>query len=140
MKNIWLTIPVKVPNAVLRKILETKLIGMKIGTAKRKRGQFLRLSLQASPLQEFDIVLGLRIGLARKVLWAKEVPLYLHASLEFDSESGCLSVGTFKIDAESKNFVLDKALEFLANRIYYQKVLDKATVNLNELMAKKWWS
>jgi len=49
-------------------------------------------------------------------------------------------VGTFKIDAESKNFVLDKALEFLANRIYYQKVLDKATVNLNELMAKKWWS
>ena len=140
MKNIWLTIPVKVPNAVLRKILETKLIGMKIGTAKRKRGQILRLSLQASPLQEFDIVLGLRIGLARKVLWAKEVPLYLHASLEFDSESGCLSVSTFKIDAESKNFVLDKALEFLANRIYYQKVLDKATVNLNELMAKKWWS
>jgi len=84
MKNIWLTIPVKVPNAVLRKILETKLIGMKIGTAKRKRGQILRLSLQASPLQEFDIVLGLRIGLARKVLWAKEVPLYLHTSLDFD--------------------------------------------------------
>jgi hypothetical protein len=136
-QNIDLTLPIKIPYPVLRELLETKLIGMEIGTGERKRGQILRLGLQASPLPDYDMVLGLRIGLARKVLWAKEVPLYLHASLDFDPESGRLSVGTFKIDVDSANFVLDKALEFLANRMYYRKVLDKASVNVNELIASK---
>ncbi len=136
-QNINLSLPIKIPYPVLRQLLETRLIGMEIGTSERKRGRILRLGLQPSPSPEYDMVLGLRIGLSRKVLWAKEVPLYVHASLNFDPESGRLSVGTYKIDSESKNFVLDKALEFLANRMYYRKVLDKASVNLNELIASK---
>ena len=137
MKNIGLALPIKIPYPVLRQLLETKLIGMEIGTSERKRGQILRLGLQVSPLPEYDIILGLRVGLVRKVLWTEEVPLYLHAALAFDPESGRLSVGAFKIDFETKNVVLDKALVFLANRMYYRKVLDKASVNLNEMIASK---
>lgn len=137
MKNIGLTLPIKIPYPILRQLLETKLVGMEIGTSERKRGQILRVGLQLSTLPKYDIVLGLRIGLASKVLWAKEMPLYIHASLNFDPEWGRLSVGTYKIDSESRNFVLDKAVEFLANRMYYRKVLDKASVNLNEMIASK---
>ena len=137
MKNIRLALPIKIPYPVLRQLLETKLIGMEIGTNERKRGQILRLGLQVSPLPEYDIILGLRVGLVRKVLWTEEVPLYLHAALAFDPESGRLSVGAFKIDFETKNVVLDKALALLANRMYYRKVLDKASINLNEMIASK---
>ena len=137
MKNIRLTLPIKIPYPVLRQLLETKLIGMEIGTSERKRGQILRLGLQVSPLPEYDIILGLRVGLVRKVFWTEEVPLYLHAALAFDPESGRLSVGAFKIDFETKNVVLDKALALLANRMYYRKVLDKASINLNEMIASK---
>ena len=137
MKSIRLTLPIKIPYPVLRQLLETKLIGMEIGTSERKRGQILRLGLQVSPLPEYDIILGLRVGLVRKVFWTEEVPLYLHAALAFDPESGRLSVGAFKINFETKNVVLDKALAFLANRMYYRKVLDKASINLNEMIASK---
>lgn len=133
--TISLTLPIKIPYEVLQQLTDRKLIGMEIGTGKRKQGRILGTSLQASPLPAYDVVLGLKMRIIRKILVVKEVALLIHISLAYDPDRGRLSVGTFKIDSKSKNFLLNKTLEILANRIYYRKVLDKATYNLHELIA-----
>lgn len=133
-ENVNLTLPIKIPYEVLQQLTDRKLIGMEIGTGKRKQGRILGTSLEVSPLSEYDVVLGLKMRIIRKILIAKEVKLFIHVSLAYDPDLGRLSVSTFKIDSKSKNFLLDKALELLANRIYYRKVIAKATYNLNELI------
>ncbi len=134
MKNIRLSLPVKIPYAVMQQLLETKLAGMEIGMGKRKKGRILGTSMEASPLEEYDILLGLRVVPARKILLPGEVTVYIHGNLQYDPETGQLSVGTFKIQIKSRNLLMVKALEFLGNRMYYRKVLEKATVNLKDLI------
>ncbi|HEA19497.1 hypothetical protein LCGC14_0993250 [marine sediment metagenome] len=136
-QNINLTVPIKICYPVLQQVLETKLIGMEVGTEERKRGKILSVGLAPSPLADYHVVFELQLELARKLLWAKQIPMLIHCSLDFDPESGKLSVGTFKIDSKSRNFVLNRAFEFLANRVYYRKILDKASINLDELIAAK---
>lgn len=133
-ENVNLILPIKIPYAVLQQLTDSKLIGMEIGTGKRKQGRILGTSLEASPLPEYDVVLGLKMRIIRKILVTKEVELFIHVSLAYDPDTGILSVGTFKIDAKSRNFLLNKTLEILANRIYYRKVLARATYNSNELI------
>lgn len=129
-----LTLPIKIPYAILQQITDRKLIGMEIGTGKRKQGRILGTSLKASPMPEFDVVIGLKMRFLRKILVTKEVDLFIHVSLAYDPDMGRLSVGSFKIDSKSKNFLLNKTLETLANRMYYRKALDKATFNVKELI------
>ncbi len=132
--NINLTLPIKIPYEVLQQLTDRSLIGMEIGTGKRKEGRILDTNLEASPLPEYDVVLVLKMRVLRKILVTKEVTLGIHASLVYDTDTGILSVGTFKIDSKSKNFLLNKTLQILANRMYYRKILDKATYNLHELI------
>lgn len=120
---------------VLRQLTDKNLIGIEIGKGNRKQGRIIGTSLAASPLPDFDIVLGLQISITSQILLPKEATIFIYGSLDFEPETGRLSVGTFKIDAKSKNFLLDKTLEIFANRIYYRKVLDKATYNLNTLIS-----
>ncbi|SDE84692.1 protein of unknown function [Pricia antarctica] len=132
--NINLTLPIKIPYEVLQQLTDRNLIGMEIGTGKRKEGRIVDTNLEASPLPEFDVILVLKMHILRKILVTKEVTLGIHASLTYDTNTGILSVGDFKIDAKSKNFLLNKTLQILANRMYYRKVLDRATINVNELI------
>ena len=118
----------------MRQLMDSKLIGKEIGTGKRKQGRITGTSLKGSFLPEYDVVLGLKMRIIRKILVTKEVELFIHVSLTYEPDTGILSVSTFKIDAKSKNFLLAKALEILANRIYYRRVLDKARFNLIELI------
>ncbi len=134
-ENINLTLPIKIPYEVLQQLTDRSLIGMEIGTGKRKEGRILDTNLEASPLPEFDVVLVLKMRILRKILVTKEVTLGIHASLVYDADTGILSVGDFKIDSKSKNFLLNKTLQILANRMYYRKILDKATYNLHELIS-----
>jgi len=132
--TITLTLPIKIPYEVLQQLTDKALIGKEIGTGKSKQGRILGTSLGASALQEYDVVLGLKVLAIRRVLMTKEVELFIHVALDYDSNSGILSAGSFKIDSRSKNFLLNATLKLLANRIYYQKVLDKATYNLYNLI------
>ena len=92
MKNIRLSLPIKIPYAVMQQLLETKLTGMEFGTGKRKKGRILGTSMEASPLEEYDILLGLRVVPARKILLPGEVTVYIHGNLQYDPETGQLSV------------------------------------------------
>lgn len=136
-RNIHLTLPIKIPYPVLRQVLESQLIGMEIGSGQRKRGKIVSLGVEASPLTEYDILLGLQIGVAKKLFVPKELSVFIHGSVDFEPKTGRLSVGIFKIASKSRNFLFDKALEFLANRVYYRKVLDKAAINVTELIAPR---
>ena len=133
--TIHLTLPIKISYEVMRQLMDSKLIGKEIGTSKRKQGRITGTSLKGSFLPEYDVVLGLKMRIIRKTLVTKEVELFIHVSLTYEPDTGILSVSTFKIDAKSKNFLLAKALEILANRIYYRKVLAKASFNLIELIS-----
>ncbi len=107
---------------------------MEIGRGERKQGRILGTSLGASLLPEYDVVLGLKMRILSKILANKEVEVFIQVSLGYDPDLGELSVDTFKIASKSKNFLLDKTLQILANRIYYRRVLDTATYNLNKLI------
>ncbi len=133
-ENVNLTLPLKIPYEVLQQLTDSTLIGMEIGTGERKHGRILGTSLGASLLPEYDVVLGLKMRILRKILVTKEVEVFIHVSLAYDPDLGEISADTFKIASKSKNFLLDKTLQKLANRIYYRKVLDKATYNLNTLI------
>ncbi len=133
-ENINLTLPIKIPYEVLQQLTDKALIGIEIGTGERKQGRILGTSLGASPLPEYDIVLGLKMRILRKILVTKEVDVFIHVSLAYDPDTGEIKVDTYKIASKSKSFLLDKTLQLLANRIYYRKVLDKATYNLNTLI------
>ncbi len=132
-ENINLTLPIKIPYGVLQQLTDRALIGMEIGTGERKQGKILGTSLGASLLSEYDVVLGLKMRILSKIV-TKEVEVFIQVSLAYDPDFGELSVDTFKIASKSKNFLLDKTLQILANRIYYRKVLDTATYNLNKLI------
>ncbi|HET8737539.1 MAG TPA: DUF4403 family protein [Pricia sp.] len=132
-----MTLPIKIPYPVLRQLLEIRLIGMEIGSGKRKRGKIIALDLEASPSPEYDILLELQIGVAKKLFLPKELSVFIHGSLDYDPETGRLFVGTFKIASKNRNFLFDKALEFLANRVYYRKVLDKAEIQVTEIIAPR---
>jgi len=114
--------------------MDVKLIGMELGSKDRKYAKIIGTQLEASPLPHYDIMLGLRVALNRKTLGFKEIPVYIHGSLHYDSDAGLFSIQTFKIDAKSRNFLLDKALEALANKLYYRKILDAASVDVKKLM------
>lgn len=133
-ENINLILPIKIRYPVLQQLIDKKLIGMELGSGNRKHGKIVGTSLEPSPLPGYDIVLGLRIEFTRKIVFSKETSIFIHGSLDYEPETGRISIDTFKIDSKSRNFLLDKTLQILANRIYYRKVLDKATYNLNELL------
>lgn len=134
-ESITFTLPIKVSYSVLQQLMDEKLIGMEIGSGNRKHGKIVGTSLAPSPLPGYDVVFGLRIGFTRKIVFPKETFILIHGSLDYEPETGKISVGAFKIDSKSRNFLWDKTLELLANRIYYRKVLDKATYNLKALLS-----
>lgn len=133
-ENQNLTLPVKIPYEVLQQLTDKVLIGMEIGTGERKQGRILSTSIGASALPEYDVVLGLKLRVLRRILMAKEVEVFIQVSLAYDTDLGEISVDTYKIASKSKNFLLDKTLQILANRMYYDKILDKATYNFNTLI------
>ncbi|MDT7827765.1 DUF4403 family protein [Pricia sp. S334] len=132
--NQNLTLPIKIPYEILQQLTDKNLIGIEIGTDERKHGRILGTSLGASLLPDYDVVLGLKMQVLRKYLGTKEVAVFIQVALAYDADSGELSADTFKIASKSKSFLLDKTLQILANRIYYRKVLNRATYNLNELI------
>ncbi|WP_149304088.1 DUF4403 family protein [Pareuzebyella sediminis] len=129
-----LKLPIKISYTVLRQLMDVKLMGMELGSKDRKYAKIIGIQLEVSPLPDYDVVLGLRIALHRKIVGFKEMPIYLHGSLQYDSVTEQLSIGTFKMDSKSRNFLLDKALEAFANRLYYRKILDAASVDMKELI------
>lgn len=131
-KPLQFELPVNVSYTVLRQLMDKRLIGMELGSKSRKYAQIVGSQLEASPLPDYDVVLGLRIALHRKVVGFKELPIYLHGTLQYDASAELLSIGTFKMDSKSRNFLVDRALETLANTLYYQKIIGAAAVNIKE--------
>jgi len=87
--------------------------------------KILDLSLEKSQDEAYDLALELKFKTLTTFFKNKEGKIFLHLSLDFDKEAQLLSVNNFKLEGNTKNWLLNKFLETMVNTFMHGKIKNK---------------
>ena len=128
--NVSLNLPVHLAYDALEKHVHRKVNG-KVIRAKNRNGKMKSyarvegIMIRGSDLPGYDVVIGLRLKMLRTAFKKQRPTFYFHAVLDYDSTKREIFIRDFKLDAETRSGLVGRALEFLANQVVYNRVIEK---------------
>ena len=137
-KGLILNIPVKLPYAVLEKVIEEKLQeddGEENGMAEYAEVKFAWL--EKNPEVDYDITLGLRLKAKTFLFKNKELELKIHLKFNFDPVTNQFSLEDYEAVGENQNRITNKIVQVILNKFLQKKVLQKSRQNLSEKLKQE---
>lgn len=141
--NIKLHVPVSISYNALEAALKHKMIGEYIPPASDKKeaeppyAQIQDISIAASRVPGFDVVLALKINVLRTLLKRNNVDLYVLASLGYDNDAQLLFLRKYKVDVRTQSGFFNASLEVLANNVAHAQIMKKAKFDLKQLIGRE---
>ena len=137
-KGLILNIPVKLPYAVLEKVIEEKLQeddGEENGMAEYAEVKFAWL--EKNPEVDYDITLGLRLKAKTFLFKNKELELKIHLKFNFDPVTNQFSLEDYEAVGENQKRITNKIVQVILNKFLQKKVLQKSRQNLSEKLKQE---
>lgn len=143
MENfVSIQVPVAISYAAIEGVLKKQLVGEYIpkpteGETASPYAQILDLGLAGSSAGSSDIFLKVRIRILRTLLKRDNVDLYVQARLGYDNAAQEVYVERFSMESRTSSRFFNSGLEMLVNKVAYNQILQKARVNLREIIGKE---
>ena len=137
-KGLILNIPVKLPYAVLEKVIEEKLQeddDDENGISEYAEVKFAWLEKNIEV--DYDITLGLRLKAKTFLFKNKELELKIHLKFNFDSVTNQFSLEDYEAVGENQNKIMNKIVQVILNKFLQKKVLQKSRQNLSEKLQQE---
>lgn len=140
--NVNIHVPITITYPALEGVLRAKMVGEYIpridkGSNEAAYAQILNVSIAGNSVGAYDLALKIKIRILRTVLKRDNIDLFVQASLGYDQAGQQLYIKRFKVDSRTQSGFFNTALEVLANNVAYEKILQKAKVNLKDIIAKE---
>lgn len=140
--NVVLRLPVKVEYKVLQIYLQKKLLGKIISKGKANgetldRARIQGITLQKSPLEDYDLAVHVKLKLLTAFLKGKIINVQAHLSLGFDEADQQISIRQYKLESEKNGWLTDKLVETLVNHFMYSTLKEKMRFDLRPVVAEK---
>ena len=144
MENpIRIHVPISISYPALEEVIKKKMVGEFIppgkpeGNNEPPYAQILDIKLTGSATGTNEVILGIKLRILRTVLKRDQVGLIVHASLGYDNATQLLYVRKFKVDSKTPSGFYNTSLEVLANRVAYNKILQKTRFKLGDIISKQ---
>jgi hypothetical protein len=126
----FIRLPISLAYTVVETYLRKKMIGETISSEAEDGkvtiyAEILDLSLEKSQDEAYDLALELKLKTLTTFFRNKEGKILLHLSLDFDQEAQLASVNNFRLEGNTKNWLLNKSLETMANTFMRGKIKNK---------------
>lgn len=139
--KIVIKVPVKISYSALEAYLREKLVGEKIGKEENGQGtnyiSILDLFLAVSREEEFDLAVDVKFKTLTSLFHNKEGSILLDASIDFDAERQLLSVKKYRLQVDSKSWLLKKSFETLINSFFHKKIKKKMKYDFRPLIKEQ---
>ncbi len=137
----FIRLPISIAYTVIETYLQEKMTGETISSEAEdgkvsRYAEILNLSLEKSQDEAYDLELELKFKILTTLFRNKEGKILLHLTLDFDKEEQLLSVNKFKLEGITKNWLLNKSLETIANSFMHGKIKNKMKFNLRPEIEK----
>jgi hypothetical protein len=127
--KVSIALPVRAEYYVIEDLLRKKLIGEKVKAEKNGKtstyAEILDVVLEKSPEEEYDLVLELKVRALTSLLKNKEGRLLINVSLQFNKEDQVITINDYKLEGNTRNWLLNNFLETVANIFMYNKLKEK---------------
>lgn len=140
--NVVLRLPVKIDYRVLQTYLQKKLLGKIISKGKSNgetldRAKIQGITLQRSPLEDFDLAVHVQLRLLTTFLKGKVIKIMAHLSLGFSEVEQQVLIRRYKVDSEDNGWFTDKLVETLINNFMYSTLKEKMKFDIRPVVADK---
>ncbi|MCM4158522.1 DUF4403 family protein [Antarcticibacterium flavum] len=125
--NIDINLPVKIGFDVLENVLRERMVGETFQVEKEngdvtKYAEVLNVRLGSSMEEGYDLSVELTFNSLMTLYKNKTAGILFHAAIDFNEVDQNLEVGDFKIKGTSNNWLMNKTIETVANKIIYGKL------------------
>ncbi|MFC6858156.1 DUF4403 family protein [Zunongwangia atlantica] len=137
-KGLILNIPVKLPYAVLEKVIEEKM--QEEDDEENSIAEYAEVKfvwLEKNPEVDYDITLGLRLKAKTFLFKNKELELKIHLKFNFDPVTNQFSLEDYEAVGENQNKLMNKIVQIILNKFLQKKVLQKSKQNLSEKLQQE---
>ncbi|MEJ8756892.1 DUF4403 family protein [Pontibacter sp. H259] len=141
MENpVQLDIPLTISYAALEGVLQQQLVGMYIpqpeeGTATNPYAQVLGVGITGSRAGAYNVQLRVQVKILRTVLKRDLVDIYASVALAYDNTTQQVYVQQFSMESATSSNFYNTALEVLVNKVAYNQVIEKARVDVKDIIA-----
>ena len=140
--SIKLHVPVSISYPAAEGVLKQQLIGMYIpepeeGTTDSPYAQILDVGISGSSSGVSEVILRVKIRILRTVMKRDQVDLFVLATLGYDNTTQQLFVQQFNLNSRTTSGFYNTALEVMVNKVAYGQILNKARVNVGEIVGKQ---
>ncbi|WP_299701928.1 DUF4403 family protein [uncultured Pontibacter sp.] len=143
MENfVKIQVPVSISYSALEGVLKKQLVGEFIpkpteDSEASPYAQILDVGLAGSSSGAGDIFLKVRIRILRTILKRDNVELYVQATPGYDNATQQVFVRKFNMQSQTSSSFYNSSLEVLVNRVAYNQIIQKARVNLQEIIERE---
>ncbi|PVY38930.1 DUF4403 family protein [Pontibacter virosus] len=141
MENfVKIQVPVTISYPALESVLRKQLVGEYIpkpseDTNATPYAQILDVGLAGSSSGTGDIILRVRIRILRTILKRDNVDLYVQATPGYDNATQQVYIRRFNMQAQTSSRFYNSSLEVLVNKVAYNQIIQKARVNVQQIVA-----
>ena len=140
--SVVLRLPVKVDYKVLQVYLQKKLLGKVISKGKANgetsdRARLQGITLQKSPLEDYDLSVQVKLKLLTAILKGKVIDVQAHLSLGFNEAEQKLFISRYKLESENNGWFTDKLVESLVNHFMYSTLKEKMKFDIQPVIAER---
>lgn len=141
MENfVKIQVPVSISYPALETVLKKQLVGEFIpkpaeDTSASPYAQILDVGLAGSSAGTGDLILRVRIRILRTILKRDNVDLYVQATPGYDNAAQQLFIRKFNMQAQTSSRFYNSSLEVLVNKVAYNQIIQKARINLREIIS-----
>jgi len=126
----FIRLPISISYNVMEAYLRKKMIGETISSEEEEGkvstyAEILDLSLEKSQYEAYDLALELKFKTLTTFIKNKEGKILLHLSLDFDKDEQLVRVNNFKLEGNTKNWLLNRFLETIINTFMHGKIKNK---------------
>lgn len=143
MENpIKIYVPVSVTYQALEGVLKKQMVGEFIpkpeeGEMSSPYAQILDVDLRSDRAGVYDLEIRLSIRILRTVLKRDQADLQVFANIGYDNAAQHLFVQDFRMNSKTSSGFFNTALEVLVNKVAYNQIIRKSSVNLNDIISKE---
>lgn len=140
--NVIITLPVNLSYVAVEGYLKENFIGEIIREEKENGkvtnyAEILDLAMQGSAEEEFDIAVDVTFKNLTSIFKNKTGRILLHLSLDFNEAEQEISVGKFKLEGNSGSWLMDNAMEAMANTFLHNKIKNKMIFNFRQIIEEQ---
>ena len=141
MENfVKIQVPVTIAYPVIESVLKQQMVGEFIPRQTDEAGanpyaQILYVGLAGSSSGSGEVIVKVRIRILRTILKRDNVDLYVRAILGYDNATQEVYIQRFNMEAQTTSRFYNSSLEVLVNKVAYTQIIQKARVNLRDIIA-----